>query len=227
MSTNNPGCLGIFLKLFGISPKQNAKKEVKLPYAMRDDFLSNAELSFYKVLQQYIGNKAIICPKVSLQDIFFVKTSSQSERSTYNNKISRKHVDFLLCSTDTLRPICGIELDDRSHQRADRIKRDKFVEQVFESAGLTMVRFENKRSYTLAELESKLHNALNGFERKVLAESEIRSSEVNKDSVPECKKCGVPMVKRQAKKGANKGKVFYGCPNYPKCREVVYTTIPT
>ncbi len=38
---------------------------------------------------------------------------------------------------------------------------------------------------------------------------------------PFCPKCDVPMVERVARKGQNAGKSFFGCPNYPKCREVV------
>lgn len=36
-----------------------------------------------------------------------------------------------------------------------------------------------------------------------------------------CPKCGAEMVLRTAKRGANAGKEFWGCVNYPKCREIV------
>ncbi len=36
-----------------------------------------------------------------------------------------------------------------------------------------------------------------------------------------CPKCGAEMVKRKATKGANAGKEFYGCSNFPKCRNIV------
>ena len=36
-----------------------------------------------------------------------------------------------------------------------------------------------------------------------------------------CPKCGAPMVRRKATKGANAGKEFYGCSNYPQCRGIV------
>lgn len=38
---------------------------------------------------------------------------------------------------------------------------------------------------------------------------------------PSCPKRGVPMVLRTAQCGDRFGQVFYGCPNYPKCRQVV------
>ncbi|WP_207669235.1 hypothetical protein [Fonticella tunisiensis] len=49
ISTNNPGCLGVILKLLGVNLKKGNVEEAKLPYGLRDDFLSPAELSFYKV----------------------------------------------------------------------------------------------------------------------------------------------------------------------------------
>lgn len=38
---------------------------------------------------------------------------------------------------------------------------------------------------------------------------------------PLCPKCGIPMVLRVASKGAHRGEPFYGCPNYPRCREAL------
>jgi len=42
---------------------------------------------------------------------------------------------------------------------------------------------------------------------------------------PRCPRCGVPMVLRMARRGDQKGRLFYGCPNYPLCREII--NIPT
>jgi restriction system protein len=36
-------------------------------------------------------------------------------------------------------------------------------------------------------------------------------------TVPACPRCGRPMVRRQAKRGANAGKIFWGCSGYPEC----------
>lgn len=38
------------------------------------------------------------------------------------------------------------------------------------------------------------------------------------DSLPNCKKCGKPMVLRTAKTGKNAGKQFLGCSGYPDCQ---------
>ena len=36
-----------------------------------------------------------------------------------------------------------------------------------------------------------------------------------------CPKCNAPMILRTATKGANQGKQFYGCSNFPNCRAIV------
>lgn len=40
-------------------------------------------------------------------------------------------------------------------------------------------------------------------------------------SSQDCPKCGGTMIKRIAKQGANAGKAFWGCANFPQCRGVV------
>lgn len=42
-----------------------------------------------------------------------------------------------------------------------------------------------------------------------------------KNNTSTCYKCGAEMVLREAKKGKNKGNKFYGCSNFPKCRNTV------
>lgn len=45
---------------------------------------------------------------------------------------------------------------------------------------------------------------------------------VRKSSTPAvaCPECGSAMVQRSAKRGANAGKLFWGCTNYPKCKGI-------
>lgn len=44
---------------------------------------------------------------------------------------------------------------------------------------------------------------------------------------PLCPRCGIPMVTRTARRGEHQGKQFYGCPNYPRCREIVAIALQT
>lgn len=162
------------------------------------------------------------------------KNEDRSTFMSYNNKISLKHVDYLLCTKRELKPVCGIELDDSSHKRQDRIERDAFVEKVFKVAGLQLVRFQNKKTYTLQEVQDRLSlviekesdNSDNLYKKSsevyILGEELYERQEIKlEEQTPICMKCGTPMVLRTSKKGTNKGVEFYGCSNYPKCREIV------
>ena len=54
-------------------------------------------------------------------------------------------------------------------------------------------------------------------------QSSTQSSGTEKqvDSSPLCPKCGIPMVLRTASQGNHIGQQFYGCRNYPRCREIL------
>jgi hypothetical protein len=187
-----------------------------LPYRVRDDFLSPAEFSFYKILSSLGGTQIIIQSKVRLADIFFV--ARPNENMSYFSRIAQKHLDFLVCDSVTMKPLFGIELDDSSHKRDDRQERDDFVEKVFQVAGLPLLHLPVQREYNTREIAAKIAPLL----KDKTSISTPPQSEVSGQagSVPLCPKCGIPMVLRTAAKGAHKGKQFYGCQNYPRCREM-------
>ena len=126
----------------------------KLPYKVNDNFLTDTERSFYHSLQLCVGDKAVICPKVGLKDIFFIGKGVGKDYVKYLSKIAQKHVDFLLCEPNTMKPLCGIELEDISHTSKKTYERDLFVERVYKDANFELIRISSK--YTYKELEIAL-----------------------------------------------------------------------
>lgn len=58
--------------------------------------------------------------------------------------------------------------------------------------------------------------------------SQKEPSRASTDSIPaatRCASCGAEMILRTAKKGSNAGQQFWGCSNYPKCRETKAVTV--
>jgi hypothetical protein len=190
-----------------------------LPFKLRDDFLSSAEVSFCQVLRKVVAERAVVCPKVNLGDLFFVDTGDHSKNRALANRIDRKHVDFLLCEPRTLRPVVGIELDDASHSRSDRQARDQLVDNVFVAAGLPLVRFAAKSGYAPSEVEGQLSKYFSAS-GAVQAESPTAVTDPV-EANPVCPKCGSTMVLRTAKSGANVGGQFWGCCNFPRCRSTL------
>lgn len=192
------GCLTAILKLFGVNPGR-ADASSLLPYGLRDDFLSPAELSFCHVLQQVAGAKAVVCPKVNLADLFFVKRPNKNRSARH--KIDRKHVDFVLCEPATMKPLCAVEPDDSSHTKPARIERDRFVDQVFDIAGLPLIRVPAARSYSVTEPGELL--------RPLPGPSGDRAQPLEPpEGAPTCPRCTEQMVLRTASKGKLKGQKF-------------------
>lgn len=59
------------------------------------------------------------------------------------------------------------------------------------------------------------------LEREMRREQPTPAPEPPAEQERRCPRCGGPMIKRIAKKGANAGKTFYGCANFPKCRGII------
>jgi len=210
------GCLSVIFPFLKRSQKETTSKA--LPYRLRDDFLSPAEFSFYKVLLSLVGARLTIQSKVRLADVFFV--ARPNENAGFFSRIAQKHLDFLVCDSVTMKPLFGIELDDSSHKRNDRQERDEFVENVCQVAGLPLLRVPVQQEYNSREIAAQIAPLLKD---KVSVPVDVPPQPgINKQvsSVPLCPKCGIPMVLRTVAQGENKGKQFYGCQNYPRCREM-------
>lgn len=214
MSSANQGCLGFLFRLVGAGGEDEGPS--KLPYRLRQDFLSRAELSFYHVLRQAVGDQFTVCCKVGLTEIFWV--AQQEDRLKWRNKIHQKHVDFLVCDVQTMQPVAGVELDDASHERADRKARDWFVDQVFEQAGLPLIHVPARRSYAVSDIQESLRLGLATRTGSAPAAAVVQPAPTGS---PTCPRCDVPMVLHTARRGANSGSKFWGCPNYPKCRHTL------
>ncbi|MBI4689499.1 MAG: DUF2726 domain-containing protein [Nitrospirae bacterium] len=53
--------------------------------------------------------------------------------------------------------LLAIELDDSSHLREDRIKRDKFINELFRHNRFPLIRQELKPSYDIHELRNRIN----------------------------------------------------------------------
>lgn len=190
-------------------------------YALRDDFLSPAEASFFHVLRQAVPDHALIFPKVRLADLVYAP--QQESRHAAWQRINRKHVDFVLCDAATLRPLAALELDDRSHRRPDRLERDAFVDRVFAAANLPLLHIPARRSYDPRALAELLAGALTRPDMGDSAVSHplagaVGSAVAGSPGPRACERCGGGIHLRLARQGQRVGERFWGCTNYPQCR---------
>lgn len=100
--------------------------------------LTKNEWYEYKKLQQYAASKDwIVCPKVRVLDLIEPR-KGQKNYLALINKVQAKHVDFVLCDKD-LHIKAILELDDSSHDKADRKERDDFLNTILQSVGYKVI----------------------------------------------------------------------------------------
>lgn len=116
------------LAIMAAKLKSQGQNSQSYPYKMRQVLFSPAERSFLGVLDQAVGESYRVFGKVRVADV--VSVHPTPDRKVWQrafNKISSKHLDFVLCSKSDLTVVAAIELDDSSHQKRKRQKRDAFL----------------------------------------------------------------------------------------------------
>jgi hypothetical protein len=185
----------------------------RLPFRMKEPFLATTELALFRVLTEMMGNRYVICPKVALNDVFYIVRPNENVH--FFNKIFRKHVDFLLCDPKTLAPAFGVEIV-RSISKKDTRESDKFMDDLFMNAGLPLVHIASSDQYDRSEVVALFQLAVT----KIGGSGSLRIGR-STDSVPQCPVCGKMMVLRMHRDGPNSGQKYYGCMDSPRCDGIV------
>jgi hypothetical protein len=129
-------------------------------YAPQGNLLTEAERSFFGVLQQAVAHEYHLFAKVRLADI--ISPISRPSRSAYQSALNRivgKHVDFLLCDPATFQILAVIELDDKSHARPDRRDRDSLVNQALAEAEIPILHVPAAWAYSVSQLRQAISDA--------------------------------------------------------------------
>jgi hypothetical protein len=135
--------------------------EEKAPYVLVERLFSPAERSFFGVLEQSLGDEFRIFGKVRVADVLGIATcQTRAAWQKAFNQISGKHFDFLLCRPGDLQPVCAIELNDISHARGKRKRRDDFLHHACAAAGLPLVFFPAQRAYLADDVRGAVAVAL-------------------------------------------------------------------
>lgn len=92
-------------------------------------------------LREQIPPGFYVCPQVRLADMLSVGSGADLRTSVALSKITRKSVDFAIIELSSGSVRLVVELDDRTHDRADRKDRDRFVDGALRTAGVPIARF--------------------------------------------------------------------------------------
>lgn len=123
-------------------------------YTKKDYLLTQTELKFYKLLKQITDElNLVICPQVTLYEIVNNKDYKGF------NKIQNKSIDFVITEPNLKIKLC-IELDDYTHKKEKRVKRDEFINKLFSDLGIKLIRIPVQNFYNLEEIKSKIEESL-------------------------------------------------------------------
>ena len=131
----------------------------KYGYSKKDFIMTRAEHECFDALVKAVGDKYHVFPQIHLSSIVSNKVVNQNWKAAFWH-ISQKSVDFVLCDKAYLAPKLVIELDDKSHERADRIDRDGEVERILADAGLPLLRLENHGRFDSVDIARRIDESM-------------------------------------------------------------------
>lgn len=140
-----------------IKASKGGKSRSAFPFERQDALVTAAERSFLGVLDQAVAGQYRVFSKVRVADV--LKPKKGLDRSTWFkafNKICSKHFDFVLCDPKTMQIKAVVELNDKSHRRQRRAKRDEFLLQACAGAGVPLLEFAARRGYSIEDIRTAL-----------------------------------------------------------------------
>ena len=123
--------------------------------------LNPAEKTFFEILQKIIPDDYVVYPQIRLNSILEVQ-ASKKDFWTYQNKINRKTVDFVIFDKANLQAVLVLEYDGKTHQKEERQDRDNFVDSILQSADLKILHVKHQKNLDLDALKSSVLQALLG-----------------------------------------------------------------
>ena len=123
-------------------------------YIKKDYIMTEQEYKFYRLLKNYTSkNNLNLFAQVSLYAIVNSKNYSNF------NKIKSKSIDFVITDANCKIKLC-IELDDYTHIKENRQKRDNFIDKLFEELEIKMLRLPVQNYYNMTDIERKITESL-------------------------------------------------------------------
>ena len=154
--------IAVLLYILGYIVKYiNSNKNITINencYLPKMNPMTETEKTFLSYLKHFTDkHNLIILPQVQLQSIF--KLSNNKDITSFN-KIKSKSVDFAIVDNKYNYKLF-IELDDYTHNPKNRIERDSFVNNLFNTYNLKLRRIKAQKNYDLELIENIIKEVVN------------------------------------------------------------------
>lgn len=142
-------------------PEVPTGEKITYPYKLTQRVFSPKEGYFYRDVRP-IADKLglIVFTKMRLADLLYIPKGTENEKAWFN-RIKAKHIDFIFVDSNYKIRLL-VEIDDQTHNRADRQARDEEVDEMFRQQGLEVLHLRAwGKQYGSDDLETIINNALN------------------------------------------------------------------
>lgn len=142
-------------------PEVPTGEKITYPYKLTQRVFSPKEGYFYRDVRP-IADKLglIVFTKMRLADLLYIPKGTENEKAWFN-RIKAKHIDFIFVDSNYKIRLL-VEIDDQTHNRADRQARDEEVDEIFRQQGLEVLHLRAwGKQYGADDLETIIATALN------------------------------------------------------------------
>ena len=141
--------LALFCIGFVILTRRGSEAEARFE---RKPLLSAWEAAVFEEITRQLQPGLHLCPQVRVADMLWVAADDASANRKASNRIRQWSVDFAVLDFKANRTILVIELDDRTHDRPDRKRRDLYLNEAMAKAGIPIARFRPKQPIRIGDL---------------------------------------------------------------------------
>jgi len=106
--------------------------------ALTPTLLTPGELRFFRTLRSLVTPRCIVFAKVRVADLFRVEDNPCGRAAA--GLLRGKSIDFVLCDPSSTGLVAAIELDETAVGDPEREQRRRFVDDLFASNGLPLLR---------------------------------------------------------------------------------------
>jgi len=136
-----------------IAPHPHTRIAIEHDYSAKP-ILTQSEALLHLCLEQMTQGRCRILCKPRLADFI-----QHPQETGAFQRISQRHVDFLICPNESWVPMLGVELDDPSHESNSAKISDMFKNRLFAHVGIPLVRIHVSEMQRVEEMVKTLSGA--------------------------------------------------------------------
>lgn len=148
------GLLIIIILLFNYLINKLIPNKIDKNCYHKKHFMTDSELNFYNKIKTLESEDYKIVPQINLATII------EKDGKSFNNELFR-NIDFAIFNKDFQNILLLIELNDSSHKKTSRIKRDIKVKNICDSTNIKLITFytnyPNNKDYVIKRIKQNLY----------------------------------------------------------------------